>query len=129
MTRRGMVVFALLSQQISRQQSRVVQGEPTKRELPTLLATWYGLQFDGNEMANGEEFDMKDPSIAASPTLAFGTKLKVRNRENGRVLEVVIKDRMSRDTPENRIDLSLAGAKLLRFDLEGSTTLEILSQS
>ena len=55
-------------------------------------ATWYGQQFHGRLMANGEKFNMYDPSIVAHKTLPKGTLLLVRNVANDRQLEVKVKD-------------------------------------
>ena len=85
-------------------------------------ASWYGKKFHGRTMANGERFDMFDPTIAAHRTLPFGTELRVANPENGAVLTVVIKDRGPYN--ENReLDLSWAAAERLDYVEKGVTTL------
>jgi rare lipoprotein A len=42
------------------------------------LASWYGPRFQGRTTANGEKFDMY-ASTAASPTIPFGSLVRVSN--------------------------------------------------
>ena len=90
----------------------------------TVLASWYGPGLEGNTMANGEAFRSKDPTIAAHNTLPLGTKVLVKNPENGRKLVVTVKDR----GPYKRgrkLDLSRAGAWKLGYIEDGITMLDI----
>ncbi len=62
-------------------------------------------------MANGQPY-RKRKLTAAHNTLPFGTKVKVKNQENGRTVKVKITDRGPH--ARNRIlDLSLAAARRL----------------
>jgi rare lipoprotein A len=54
------------------------------------LATWYG--FDGGSMTAREHYN-PNALTAASRTLAFGTLVRVTNRNNGRSIVVRINDR------------------------------------
>jgi rare lipoprotein A len=54
--------------------------------------TWYGDKFQGRSMANGEVFDMNNPTIAASNMYPFGTKLKVTSKATGKSVQVTVKD-------------------------------------
>jgi len=54
--------------------------------------SWYGERFNGKKTANGEIFDM-NKLTAASPTLKFGTKVKITNIENNKSVIVIINDR------------------------------------
>ncbi len=56
------------------------------------LASWYGSGHHGNRTASGDHFDMK-AYTAAHKTLEFGTKVKVLNIDNGRMVVVTINDR------------------------------------
>lgn len=56
-------------------------------------ATWYGQPFHGRRMANGQVFDMNDPTTTASNQYPFGTWLKVTNPANGRTVVVQVRDR------------------------------------
>ena len=74
-------------------------------------ASWYGPGFHGKRTASGERFDMNDLT-AAHRTLPFGTRVRVRNIQNG--LEVVV--RINDRGPQIRdriIDLSKAAAAAL----------------
>ena len=56
------------------------------------LATYYGAKYQGRATASGEPFD-KEAWTAAHETLAFGTKVRVTNLDNGRSVVVRINDR------------------------------------
>lgn len=55
-------------------------------------ATWYGADFHGRLMANGEIYNMYDPGIAASNIYPLGTWLRVTNQNNGRSVVVRVTD-------------------------------------
>ena len=80
-------------------------------------ASWYAL--DGRRTANGEIMNSRKMT-AAHRTLRFGTRVRVRNRRNGRSVVVRINDR----GPFVRgriIDVSRAAARRLGFIRRGST--------
>jgi peptidoglycan lytic transglycosylase len=56
------------------------------------LASWYGEAHDGLPTASGEIFD-RTRYTAAHRTLPIGTRLRVTNLENGRVVRVRVNDR------------------------------------
>ncbi len=79
-------------------------------------ASWYAL--DGRRTANGEIMNSR-LMTAAHRTLRFGTRVRVRNRRNGRSVVVRINDR----GPFVRgriIDVSRAAARKLGFIRRGS---------
>ncbi len=80
----------------------------------TTVASWYGPGFHGKRTASGEVFD-QNKLTAASKTLPFGTKLRVRNLKNGKTVTVVINDR-GPFIKGRGIDLSKAAAKHLGID-------------
>jgi rare lipoprotein A len=89
--------------------------EPTPApppEAPVLegIASWYGPDFHGKKTASGERFD-QEAMTAAHATLAFGTRVRVTNLDNGRSIEVVINDRPGRT--DRIIDLSKAAGRAL----------------
>jgi rare lipoprotein A len=91
------------------------------------IASWYGLPFNGRRAANGEVYDMNQPT-AAHRTLPFNSRVRVTNLDNGRQTEVRITDRGP--FVEGRIiDLSFAAARSV--DMVGSgvarVRLELLS--
>jgi rare lipoprotein A len=55
-------------------------------------ASWYGPGFHGKRTASGEVYNM-EAMTAAHRRLPFGTRVRVRNLDNGRVTEVRINDR------------------------------------
>ena len=70
------------SQQRHPQLGRSQQGE----------ASYYGAQFNGRQMANGERFNPNSNS-AAHRSLPLGTMAEVTNLENGRKATVKVEDR------------------------------------
>ena len=56
------------------------------------LASWYGEYHHGLPTASGEVFDMAQLT-AAHRTLPLGTRLRVTNLENGRIVRVRVNDR------------------------------------
>lgn len=55
-------------------------------------ASWYGPGFHGKRTASGEVYNM-EAMTAAHRRLPFGTRIRVRNLDNGRAAEVRINDR------------------------------------
>jgi len=91
------------------------------------IASWYGVPFHGRRAANGEVYDMNQPT-AAHKTLPFGSIVRVHNLDNGRQTEVRITDRGP--FVEGRIiDLSFTAARAV--DMVGAgiarVRLELLS--
>jgi rare lipoprotein A len=74
-------------------------------------ASWYGPGFHGERTASGERFDM-NAMTAAHRTLPFGTRVRVRNPQNGREVVVRINDR-GPHAKERIIDLSKAAGAAL----------------
>jgi rare lipoprotein A len=74
-------------------------------------ASWYGAGLHGRLTASGERFDM-NALTAAHRTLPFGTRVRVRNAQNGREVVVRINDRGPR-TRDRIIDVSKAAAAAL----------------
>lgn len=87
------------------------------------LASWYGPGFDGKRAANGEVYDMNQLT-AAHRTLPFDTVVQVRNRDNGRRVEVRITDR-GPFVKGRIIDLSYEAAKQLDMLGPGVVPVEI----
>ena len=82
--------------------------QPTGRRLRG-VASWYGPGFNGRRTASGEIYDERR-FTAASPTLRFGTVLRVR--ANGRSVFVRINDR-GPYVGGRVLDLSRAAARAL----------------
>ena len=56
------------------------------------LATWYGADFQGLEMRNGEMYDMYDPTTTASNIFPLESRLLVSSLHNGNSVEVRVTD-------------------------------------
>jgi rare lipoprotein A len=79
--------------------------------------SWYGPGFHGRRTANGETFDTNDLTMAHR-SLAFGSRVRVTNLDNGRSIVVRVNDRGP--YVRGRIgDLSHAAASRLGFVEDG----------
>ncbi|GGE28783.1 septal ring lytic transglycosylase RlpA family protein [Psychroflexus planctonicus] len=86
-------------------------------------ASFYKDVFEGRKTASGELFQQALPT-AAHRSLAFGTKLKITNKTNGKTAEVTVNDRGP--YIRNRIiDVSKSVAEQLGFVEDGTTQVEI----
>ena len=74
-------------------------------------ASWYGRQHHGKRTASGETYDMHKLT-AAHRTLPLGTRVRVTNLDNGRVVDVRINDR-GPFVSGRVLDLSYAAAQRL----------------
>ncbi|MCK5062079.1 septal ring lytic transglycosylase RlpA family protein [Candidatus Parcubacteria bacterium] len=98
------------------------------------LASWYGPNFHGKNMANGEIYNMHD-IVVAHRTLPLGRKVVITNLENGRSIIAPVLDRgpYVKDSQGNytrEIDLSYAVAKELGTIKKGvvSTRIEPINE-
>ncbi len=101
--------------------SAAPQAPPVSRQIGT--ASFYGDGFHGHETASGEVFD-QEAMTAAHRTLAFGTRVRVTNLENGASVVVTINDR-GPYVPGRSIDLSLGAARALGFVEEGTARVRM----
>jgi len=76
-------------------------------------ASYYAEEFHGRKTANGEIYDM-NAFTAAHRALPFGTKVKVQNTNNGKIVVVRINDR-GPFKAGRIIDVSYAAAKQLEM--------------
>ena len=83
---------------------RVLKGE----------AVYYANRYRGHKMACGGRYQPRK-MIAAHRTLPCGTRLRVRNRANGRVVVVTVKDRGPFSDRKTILDLSRRAARKLRY--------------
>ncbi|WP_152220638.1 septal ring lytic transglycosylase RlpA family protein [Pseudomonas sp. SCB32] len=86
-------------------------------------ASYYGKAHHGKRTASGERFN-QNTLTAAHRTLAFGTRVKVTNLENGRSVVVRINDR----GPFGRgriIDVSKAAAEQLNMLRSGTARVRL----
>jgi rare lipoprotein A (peptidoglycan hydrolase) len=85
--------------------------------------SWYGGDFDGQQTANGETYDMY-AETAAHPTLPLGSVVRVVNTKNHRSQVVRINDR-GPYVEGRELDVSYAVAKQLGFDQRGTAKVRL----
>lgn len=88
------------------------------------LASWYGEPYHGRPTASGEVYDMHELT-AAHPTLAFDSRLLVKNLANGKRVQVRINDR-GPFVPGRIIDVSYAAALELGMIGRGLTRVQLI---
>ena len=84
---------------------------PEPRLTQTGNASWYGRAHQGKKTASGEPFDM-NALTAAHRTLPLGSRVRVTNLANGRVVDVRVNDR-GPVLADRIIDISYAAAREL----------------
>ena len=89
----------------------------------TGVASWYGKKFHGRKTASGERYN-QNKMTAAHKTLPFGTRVRVKNLENGKSASVVINDR-GPFTKGRVIDVSRAAARKLDMVNSGTARVRI----
>lgn len=106
-----------------------VTNDQKKNGVQEGFASYYADEFNGRKTASGEAYDM-NAFTAAHRTLPFGTKVKVKNLNNGKIAIVRINDR-GPFKDERIIDVSFAAAKQLGMIGSGTVwvQLEILEVS
>ena len=91
--------------------------------IETGIASYYGAKYHGKLTASGEVFNMNDLT-AAHPRLAFGTRVKVTDLENNRVVFVRVNDR-GPFVKGRVIDLSQAAATALQMEKRGLVQVKL----
>lgn len=87
-----------------------------------VYASWYGEDFNGKTMANGDVFDMYDSTIAAHKSLPFGTRVLLINVDTMQSIIVTITDR-GPYIAGREFDVSYAAAHELGIVEEGVALL------
>jgi rare lipoprotein A len=87
------------------------------------VASWYGQEFQGNETASGEIYDL-NRLTAAHQTLPFGTTIRVTNLENNKDVLLRVNDR-GPHIGRRLLDVSWAAAKRLGFVHSGITRVRV----
>ncbi|MDQ3645902.1 MAG: septal ring lytic transglycosylase RlpA family protein [Actinomycetota bacterium] len=93
-------------------QHRVIRGK----------AHYYSDALSGNAMACGGTYEPWK-MVAAHRTLPCGTRLRVKNRANGKVVTVTVRDRGPFGDDAYVLDVSRRAAKLLGFYSAGSARI------
>ncbi len=90
---------------------------PEKSGEEPVVASWYGQDFHGKPMANGEIYDMNGSTIAHKE-IPLGTTVELKNTKTGEMVQAVVTDRgpyiEGRD-----VDLSYGLAKKLSLVEQG----------
>lgn len=89
----------------------------------TGIASWYGEPFHGRQTASGERYDMNELTCA-HPTLPFGSRIRVRNLENGRTVTLRVNDR-GPFVQGRIVDVSRKAAEELGIIGSGTARVEI----
>jgi rare lipoprotein A len=86
-------------------------------------ASWYGEDFQGQQTASGEDYDMNELTCAHR-SLPLGSLIRVTNLRNHKTVVVRVNDRGP--MPESRIvDLSYAAARFLGFSNRGTAPVRL----
>ena len=85
------------------------------------IASYYAQKFEGKKTASGDLF-RQDKLTAACNKLPLGTKVRVRNLNNQKTVDVLVNDRLA---PRNKrvIDLSRAAAR--KLDMLGAGLIKV----
>ncbi len=95
-------------------QHRVWKGE----------AFYYSDEFAGETMACGGKYRPRK-MVAAHRKLPCGTTIRVKNRANGRVVRLTVKDRGPYGDKGTIVDVSRRAARKLRFFSEGRAKVRL----
>ena len=87
------------------------------------IASWYGTKFHGQRTANGEIYDVYQPT-AAHRSLPIPSYVRVTHRGNGRSIVVRVNDR-GPFHPDRIIDLSYAAAVRLGMVQTGTAPVHV----
>jgi len=87
------------------------------------IANFYSDKFQGRKMASGQKYD-KNKLTASHKTLAYGTKVKVTNLDNGKSVVVTINDRMKKSS-KAVIDVTRKAAEELGFVKAGKAKVKL----
>jgi rare lipoprotein A len=88
-------------------------------------AVYYSDQYKGAEMACGGKYHPKK-LVAAHRTLPCGTRVRVKNRDNGNKVVVTIKDRGPYGDDELVIDVSRRAARKLDLISAGRAPVKLV---
>ncbi len=94
---------------------------PRSGEEEAVVASWYGKDFHGKPMANGDIYDMHAATIAHKE-MPLGTKVELKNTETGEMVRAVVTDRGPYITGRD-VDLSYGLAKKLSLIEQGVGSL------
>jgi len=99
---------------------------PEKGSETAVVASWYGKDFHGKPMANGDIYDMHAATIAHKE-MPLGTKVELTNSTTGEMVKAIVTDRGPYISGRD-VDLSYGLAKRLSLVEKGvgSLTMRVL---
>jgi rare lipoprotein A len=122
--------FAERGDQHSGERRPVAQpGQPAQQNSGKILltlegiASYYAHDFHGKQTSNGEIFDM-NALTAAHRTFPFGTKVRVTNLENNKIVIVRVNDR-GPFVEGRMMDLSMGAAKEIDLIRTGTARVRL----
>jgi len=100
-------------------------------EKTAFVTSWYGPGMKCHKtsdgcvplMANGQVFDMHDPTVAAHRDLPFGTRIELYNPDTNTRHVVIVQDRGPK-VRKRDLDISLGAARILGLEDPGVLTLQ-----
>ena len=95
-------VFCLISVLAACESPRVVNHPVSRGDTYYYYVTFYGDEYQGKTMANGEAFS-NDAMTCAAKGFPFGTVLEVQSLETGKKVEVTVTDRPGKEV----VDLTI----------------------
>jgi rare lipoprotein A len=113
--------FAMVITIISCSSATTVRPEPVFQQVG--LASYYARKFHGRRTASGERYN-ENTYTAAHASLAFGSRVIVRNLKNNLTVTVRINDR-GPFIKGRIIDLSLAAARDLKMVRDGVAKVHV----
>ena len=108
---------------VSTNNSSIQKPPPGKAAVTEGIASYYAQDFHGKKTANGEEYDMHKMT-AAHRSYPFGTKVRVTNLENNKIVVVRVNDRGPFKL-ERIMDLSLGAAEALDMTKSGTAKVRL----
>jgi rare lipoprotein A len=87
-------------------------------------AIYYSDEFSGETMACGGKYRPRK-MVAAHRKLPCGTTIRVKNRANGRVVRLTVKDRGPYGDKDTIVDVSRRAARRLRFFDDGRAKVRL----
>ena len=91
--------------------------QPIRTQMQPIVASWYGTNFHGRPMANGDQYDMYADTIAHRQ-LPLGTRVELENPQTGQKAKAVVTDRGPYVTGRD-VDLSYGLAQKLNLVQRG----------
>lgn len=113
-------VFGLVSVLAACESPRVVNHPVSRGDTYYYYVTFYGDEYQGKTMANGEAFS-NDAMTCAAKGFPFGTVLEVQSLETGKKVEVTVTDRPGKEV----VDLTIKAFETIDSASKGKIRAKI----